>query len=88
MQPVVFRVVKGDATGFSFHCRFRLLHDEVKQLLQVIDGADESVHLIESADLQLEESRFRLQTCAAVHKSPVLRLRLSKTNGWVGFPLV
>ena len=82
MQPVVFGVVEGDATGF------RLLHDEVKQLLQVIDGADESVHLIKSIDLQPEEFRLTLRTRAGVHKVHVLRLRLSKTNGRVELPLV
>ena len=88
MQPVVFGVVEGDATGFSPHCGFRLLNAEVKQLLLVIYGADETVHVIKSIYLQPEEFRLTLRTRAGVHKVHVLRLRLSQTDGRVELPLV
>ena len=50
VKPVVTRVVEGDAASLSLHCGFRFLHNEGKQILQVIDGADKPVDLVEGVD--------------------------------------
>ena len=57
VQALVGGVIEGNAASFGAHRRFTFLHDETKQLVLVIDRADEPVDLIEGFDLASEERR-------------------------------